>query len=141
MLNVNIVGHGIDIVDVNELRKLVENTGDHFVDRCFTLDEQIAVGDGPDRMQRLATRFAAKEAVLKALGVGWGPGIAWTDVEIRTLASGAPQVVLGGGAALVAAARGISLWLASLSHTGSTAAASVIALGTGEPGPAPDLAK
>jgi len=131
MQNANVVGHGIDIVDVEELRNLL-NTGDHFTDRCFTVLELKAVGDGPNRVQRLAARFAAKEAVLKALGIGWGPGVAWTDVEIQTLPSGAPRVLLGGGAALASAALGIHTWLVSLSHTTGAAAASVIAIGTGD---------
>lgn len=123
-----IIGHGIDLVDMEGLRRLVEEPAGHFVSRCFTASEQASVGDGPNRLDRLAGRFAAKEAVMKALGVGFGGKIGFPDVEIRTLPSGAPEVVLHGGAADAAAALGVGRFLVSTSHTGSLAFASVIAL-------------
>jgi holo-[acyl-carrier protein] synthase len=85
------------------------------------------VEGGKRQSERLAARFAAKEAVLKALGTGMSAGIAWTDIEVRMLASGAPTIVLAGGAAAIAAERRISVWHVSLSHAGGLALASVIA--------------
>jgi holo-[acyl-carrier protein] synthase len=125
----NIIGHGIDLVDVEEMRRLVDDPAGHFLTRCFTEDERAAAGDGPSRLDRLAGRFAAKEAVLKALGTGFGGKIGFADVEILTLPSGAPSVVLHGGAAGAAAALGVIRWLLSTSHAGGSAIASAIALG------------
>lgn len=90
-----IIGHGVDLVDTTSIRQLVADPVGHFVDRCFTATEQAAAGDGPNRLDRLAGRFAAKEAVLKALGTGFGGGIGFVDVEILTLPSGAPSVTPG----------------------------------------------
>src|SRR3954452_17797179 len=89
-----IIGHGIDLVDLESLRRLMDEPAGHFIMRCFTESERTAAGDGPNRLDRLAGRFAAKEAVMKALGTGFGGKIGFPDVEIRTLPSGAPEVVL-----------------------------------------------
>ncbi len=87
------------------------------------------MGSGVNRGERLAGRFAAKEAVAKAMGVGAGDGFGWTDIEITTADSGAPDVVLHAGAAERANALGITGWLVSTSHTDAYAVASAIALG------------
>jgi holo-[acyl-carrier-protein] synthase len=89
-----------------------------------------AAGDGVTQIQRLAGRFAVKEAVMKALGTGWGNGIAFTDVEIVTLESGAPTVVLKRKVSELAQAQTLSRWLVSVSHTSTVAVASVIAIGS-----------
>lgn len=124
----DIIGHGIDLVDLESLRRLMDEPADHFVMRCFTESERASAGNGPNRLDRLAGRFAAKEAVMKALGTGFGGKIGFPDVEIRTLPSGAPEVVLHGGAAEAAAALGVGRLLVSTSHAGGLAIASVIAL-------------
>jgi holo-[acyl-carrier protein] synthase len=126
---VNIVGHGIDLVDITEIRRWIEDSRDPLVQRCFIQDELEEVGDGPDRVERLAGRFAAKEAVLKALGTGFGAGVAFSDVIIHRAAGSPPQVRLTGGAAKAAANLGIIEWQLSISHTGAMAMASVIAIG------------
>jgi holo-[acyl-carrier protein] synthase len=125
----NIIGHGIDLVNVEEMRRLVDDPAGHLLTRCFTEDERAAAGDGPNRLDRLAGRFAAKEAVLKALGTGFGGKIGFADVEILTLPSGVPSVVLHGGAAEAATVLGVVHWLLSTSHAGGSAIASAIALG------------
>ena len=80
-------------------------------------------------MPRLAVRFGAKEAVMKALGVGLG-SFAFRDVEVaRDDDSGAPSLALHGAAAALAEARGVRAWQVSLTHTDSTAMAVVLALG------------
>lgn len=125
----NVIGHGIDLVDVAELRRWIEDPRDPFIPRCFSQAELDEIGGGADRVERLAGRFAAKEAVLKALGTGFGAGVAFTDVLIRRSPGAPPEVHLVGGAANVAAALGVTAWLLSISHTAGMAMASALALG------------
>ncbi len=123
-----VVGHGLDIVDIGDFSKLFNEPAINFLDRHFTCDELTAAGDGVTRIQRLAGRFAVKEAVMKALGVGWGNGIAFTDVEVITLVSGAPTVLLNRKLAALEQERGIVGWFVSVSHTSAVAVASVVAI-------------
>jgi holo-[acyl-carrier protein] synthase len=124
-----IVGHGIDIVETGRIRQMVEEHGQHFLDRCFTPLEQAYCDRSPKRrFEHLAGRFAAKEAVLKALGTGWRGGIAWTDIEIQTDPAGRPVVHLTGEAQRRAAAARITQWLLSISHIETHATASAIAV-------------
>jgi holo-[acyl-carrier protein] synthase len=124
----NVVGHGIDLVEVAALRRWIEDPRDPLIPRCFTADELAEIGGGPDRIERLAGRFAAKEAVLKALGTGFGDGVAFKDVVVRRKPGGPPEVVLSGGAALAAQDLGVTGWRLSISHAGGMAIASAIAL-------------
>ena len=126
---VNVIGHGIDLVDVAEMRRWIEDVRDPLIPRCFTQSELDEIGDAVDRIERLAGRFAAKEAVLKALGTGFGAGVAFIDVMIHRAPGAAPEVRLAGGAAKAAAALGITAWRLSISHAGGMAIASVLALG------------
>ena len=126
------IGHGLDVVDINDFSKLLKEPALAFLDRYFTDDEMTAAGQGTNRLDKLAGRFAIKEAVMKALGVGWGDGIAFTDVEVVILEAGAPSVLLHRKLAALQATRGISRWLVSSSHAGSVAVASVIAIGRSE---------
>ena len=125
----NVIGHGIDLVEVAELRRWIEDPRNPLLPRCFVQAELDEIGDGPDRTERLAGRFAAKEAVLKALGTGFGAGVAFTDVLIRRSPGAPPQVHLSGGAAKAAAAIGVTDWRLSISHTAHMAMASALALG------------
>lgn len=125
----NILGHGIDLVDIAEIRRWIDDPRDPLIPRCFVQEELNEVGNGPDRVARLAGRFAAKEAVLKALGTGFGGGVAFSDVIIHRAAGAPPQVRLTGGAANAAAERGITEWQLSISHAGAMAMASAIAIG------------
>ncbi|MDP7069926.1 MAG: holo-ACP synthase [Phycisphaerales bacterium] len=119
--------HGIDLVEIDRIEALLESHGCRFLERVFTEDEQrYAERSTGLRSERYAARFAAKEAVFKALGCGWAGGTAWTDVGVRHAAGGAPTIVLSGHTAEIATARGISTWLVSLSHTNGLAMASVI---------------
>jgi holo-[acyl-carrier protein] synthase len=129
VVNVNIVGHGIDLVEIAEMRRWIDDPRDPLIPRCFAQEELDEVGDGPDRVERLAGRFAAKEAVLKALGTGFGAGVAFSDVIIHRAAGAPPQVRLTGGAAKVAVDLGIVEWQLSISHAGAMAMASAIAIG------------
>lgn len=122
-----IVGHGVDLVEVARLSSSIERFGDRFLERVFTRTEREYAGHGPRRDEHLAARFAAKEAVFKALGSGWAQGAGWTDIEVVREASGKPGLVLHGKAAELALGLGATRWHLSLTHTGSTAMASVIA--------------
>ena len=124
-----ILGHGIDIVETARIRKLVEDHGRHFLDRCFTPAEQDYCSQNNKRyFEHLAGRFAAKEAVLKVLGTGWRGGIAWTDIEIIKQNSGQPTIQLTGECAAIAAQQGIAHWHVSISHIETHATASAIGL-------------
>jgi holo-[acyl-carrier protein] synthase len=125
---VNVIGHGIDLVEVAALQRWIEDPRDPLVPRCFVQAELNELGEGPDRIERLAGRFAAKEAVLKAIGTGFGDGVAFSDVIIRRAPGSPPEVTLVGGAAKAAAARGITRWALSISHAGGMAMASALAL-------------
>lgn len=123
------LAHGIDLVDVERVARLLDEHGDRALDRVFTVHEQACAGAGPRRLEHLAARFAAKEAALKALGTGWAHGIAWTDVEVRREDSGKPTIVLHGPAKALADSMGLRTWAVSLSHTQGLAVASVVAMG------------
>jgi len=125
----NAVAHGVDLVEVARITEMLDRHGERFLERCFTPAERAYSMGRARRTEHLAARFAAKEAVLKALGTGWRSGIAWTDVEVVVEPSGAPGVALAGRAAEVAAQRGVTGWLLSLSHAGGFAMASAIGLG------------
>jgi len=127
-----VIAHGIDLVDVARIKQSITEHGQRFIDRCFTqLEADYAQSaKEPRNYERFAARFAAKEAVLKALGTGWANGIAWTDVEIRRQPSGAPTVYLSGKAAEIAEELGITQLHLSMTHTSTQAMASVIACGS-----------
>lgn len=122
------LAHGIDIVEVSRIAEMFDRHGDRFLARIFTPAEQGYALAGRRKHEHLAARFAAKEAVLKAIGTGWRSGIAWTDIEIISLPSGQPTVQLHGRAAEIARELGIANWSISLTHTSSIAAASAIGL-------------
>ncbi len=127
--------HGVDIVDIERIAALVRSHGERFLTKVFTEAEQTyAESSPPGRLERYAARFAAKEAVFKAIGCGWAGGTAWTDVSVSHRAGGAPTVAVAGHTAAIAAECGIHRWEISLSHAGGLAMASVI----GFPGGASD---
>ena len=130
----NVVGHGIDVVDIAKIRRWIEDSRDPLIPRCFVQAELDEIGDGVHRIERLAGRLAAKEAVLKAIGTGFGAGVAFTDVVIKRAPGAAPEIRLSGGAAQAATALGVTAWKLSISHAGGIAMASVLALGA-EPQP------
>ncbi|MCW2606472.1 MAG: ACPS-type phosphopantetheinyl transferase [Frankiales bacterium] len=116
-----IVGVGIDVVEVARLARALERTP-RLADRLFTEAEQGRP------VESLAARFAAKEAVAKALGAPGG--LRWRDAEVVALESGRPVLRLHGGVAEEASAQGISAWHLSLSHDGGLATAVVVAEGS-----------
>ena len=122
-----IIGHGIDAVEVSRIGRLLDEHGGRFRERCFTAGEQVYAESSKRRVEHYAARFAAKEAILKALGTGWSRGVAWTDAEVVREPNGRPTVLLHGVAKQIADEMGIARWSLSLTHTASLALASAIA--------------
>lgn len=122
----NVVGVGLDTVDVLRFREVLARTPS-MRDRCFTAGELAYADLANDSTERLAVRFAAKEAVMKAFGVGLG-AFGFHECEVVRDPSGEPKVVLSGKAASLMAERGVSRLLVSLTHTSVVAQAIVIAV-------------
>jgi len=119
------IGIGTDLVDLDRLRTALERTPG-LKTRCFTADERAYAERRVDPVERYAARFAAKEAVMKALGVGLG-ACEFTDIEVRRAESGQPSAHLHGRAAELAAERGVTTWHLSLTHTDRAAHAIAVA--------------
>ena len=128
MLAAMIVGHGVDLVSVARIRRMLADHGDHFLEWTFT-EAEVAYARRRKKgfEETLAGRFAAKEAVMKALGTGWREGVTFPGIEVANEPSGRPYVVLHGGAAEKAKQLGITAWHLSITHTADFAAASAIA--------------
>jgi len=107
---------------------MIERHGELFVGRVYTPLEIEYCRSRRMATQHFTGRWAAKEAVLKALGTGWKRGISWRDVEIRNLPGGRPQAFLAGGTQEVAESLGIRCVLVSISHCRSHATAYAVAL-------------
>ncbi|HYC77900.1 MAG TPA: holo-ACP synthase [Planctomycetota bacterium] len=120
---------GLDVVHVPRFAAVLRRRGARFVARVFTERERAWCESRPRPAESFAARFAAKEAVLKALGVGWAKGLEFRDVEVRRAASGAPSVTLHGGAARAAKAAGVESWLLTLTHAADVAVACALGLG------------
>lgn len=121
------IGIGTDLVDLDRFRQALERTPG-LVPRLFCTDEQAYAERRQDPTERYAARFAAKEAVMKALGVGLG-ACEFTDIEVvRDDDSGAPAVALHGRARELADEAGVSRWLLTLTHSDTTAHAIAVAL-------------
>ena len=84
-----IVGVGVDVVEIPRLRKILARYGERFAQRVFTPEEREYCAAHTDPAPHYAVRFAAKEALFKALGTGWARGVTWQDVEVRRKAPGA----------------------------------------------------
>lgn len=119
---------GIDLVDVPRIRDLLAKHGERFISRTFTESEAAYCSRCADPAIHFAARFAAKEAVAKALGTGFSDGISWQEIEVLRSEEGAPSAVLHGRAAQRAAALGIGKVLISITHTKELAAAHVVAV-------------
>ncbi len=121
-------GLGTDLVEIERFRLALQRRVS-LPDRLFTDGEQQYAYEHHDPVSRLAVRFGAKEATMKALGAGLG-AFAFRDVEVvRDDDSGAPALALHGAAAALAESRGVRAWQVSLTHTDTTAMAVVLALG------------
>lgn len=135
-----VIAHGIDVVRIERIERMLNAHGTRFLDRCFTERERAYAEQARrGRAERYAARFACKEAVLKALGTGWRDGISWRDISVGKEPSGQPTLALTGLCAELAGKLGIASWLVSLSHCGPLAMASVIACGQADRPPDPAL--
>ncbi|HEX6235910.1 MAG TPA: holo-ACP synthase [Acidimicrobiales bacterium] len=123
----SVVGIGVDLCEVDRMRRSLDRTPT-LRDRLFTPAEQADCDARRDPAERYAARFAAKEAVLKALGAGLG-ACPLRDIEVVRSESGAPALALHGSAARLAAERGVARWHVSLTHTALMAEAMVVAVG------------
>lgn len=127
-LPAGLVGVGTDIIEIDRVKQAVERGGRRFLERVFTPVEQEFCDARRDRFACYAARFAAKEAVLKAVGSGLA-GCRWVDVEIGREKGGRPKVCLRGMAAEITKKSGIAEVLVSLSHNREHAVAFAAALG------------
>jgi holo-[acyl-carrier protein] synthase len=121
-----ISGIGVDIVEIERIRRILQNQGDRFVTKVFTPLEQEYCRKHRDPAPHYAARFAAKEAVFKAMGTGWAGGISWLDAEVRRQDRGAPILALSGEAAKHCRILGVSSTHLSLSHSNESAVAMVV---------------
>jgi len=123
-----IVAIGIDLVEIERLEGVINRRGDRFRARVFT-DGEISYCErrsGVARWSSYAARFAAKEAVMKALGTGWSEGVAWKEVEVVCELSGAPTIQLHGRALERMRLLGATRVHVSLSHSTKLAVAQVV---------------
>jgi holo-[acyl-carrier protein] synthase len=117
------VGIGIDISEVSRIKQLAEEH-EQFLTRVYTERETAYCNKKKNKYQNFAARFAAKESVLKALGVGWSQEIKWTDIEVINAPNGKPRINTYGKVKRLMVQRGVKEILISLSHTSHYAIAS-----------------
>jgi holo-[acyl-carrier protein] synthase len=123
-----IVGIGSDIVECLRVGRMIEQHGEQFLLRVYTEREIRYCQSRQRSTEHFAARWAAKEAILKCLGLAWRRGLAWTDMEVRNDPSGKPLVMLCGAARDIAEQQRISDILLSLSHCRAYATAYAIAV-------------
>lgn len=125
--SVESVGLGVDVVEVERMQRVIDRTPS-FKEKVFSEQERTYCEARPNPAMHYAARFAAKEAVVKALGIGFAQGIGVLDIEVVRTETGAPAVVLTGRAKEIAAEKGIVDIPVSLSHTKHDAVACAMAL-------------
>jgi len=123
-----IISHGIDLVDFPRIEEMIKQHGGRFLNKVFTAAEQAYAEANKNETEKLAGRFAAKEAILKLLGTGWRGKIAWTDIEIVNNPSGQPEVNLSGEVKKIADKLGIKHISISITHTANFAIASAVTI-------------
>ena len=125
----NLIGLGTDITECLRIARMIERHGEVFIDRVYTPEEIKYCQSRKQATQHFTGRWAAKEAILKALGTGWRRGISWRDIEVRNEPGGKPTVAVRGGAKDVVEQLGISEIQVSISHCRSHAIACAVAMG------------
>jgi holo-[acyl-carrier protein] synthase len=134
-----ILGIGTDIIECPRIGKMIENHGELFLRRVYTEREIRYCQARKHAIEHFAGRWAAKEAILKAMGTGRSQGIAWTNIEVRNGQDGRPRVLVCGDARETARERRIGDILISISHCRTYATA--YAMAVGRPAPAPKTAQ
>ena len=133
---VAVLGIGLDLVEIDRIAASLTRFGARFVARVLTRDEAARLPAAPEAAARYcAARFAAKEAGVKALGTGFARGIGPTDLEVRSRATGQPELHFSGAAAARARELGVGRVHLSLTHSRSTAAALVVLEDADQPAP------
>ena len=122
-----IAGIGTDLVEIDRIERMIERYGDAFLGKVFTPEEVAFCSARARPAQHYAARFAAKEAVLKALGTGVRKGMTLRDVQVESDTLGAPRVLLSRGAKAKAEELGVTVMHVSLTHTNHHAGAYVVA--------------
>ncbi len=120
---------GVDLVEISRIASALERPG--FAVRCFTSAERDYCELAANSAERYAVRFSAKEAVLKALGVGLG-GVPWHDMEVGRKPSGEPELSVTGKGAELAQSFGIERWLITMTHSKTSAHALVVGIGSSD---------
>ena len=125
----NVKGIGVDLVQIPRMRRVVERWQDRFLRRVFTDAELAYCRKRRDPVPHLAARFAAKEAALKALGIGLRLGVSWRELEVRRERGQAPVLLLSGKSLKIGQALGGRRLLVSLTHDGDYALAQCVLVG------------
>jgi holo-[acyl-carrier protein] synthase len=128
----NIIGTGIDVIEVARVQRALSNpvTGERFRARVYTPGEiRYCESRGKGRWQSYAARFAAKEAAMKAMGTGWNRNVGWSEIEVVRERGKAPTIALHGKSAEFARRKNIAHFHLSLTHTAEQAVAHAIAEG------------
>lgn len=128
-----IVGIGLDLVKIARIRAMTERWDERFLRRLFTDAERRECLARPSPYASLAGRFAAKEAVLKALGTGWTGGVRWVDIQVLTEATGRPVATVAGGVEALTRQAGVTGIHVTLSHDGDYAIAQIVLTNDSEP--------
>ncbi len=124
-----IIGIGTDIIECERITQMLEKHGQVFLTRVYTACEIEYCSGRKAADQHYAGRWAAKEAVLKALGTGWAHGIRWTDVQVVNQQGGKPNIELDGRAKEISLQLGIREVMISISHCRNYAVAYATAIG------------
>ncbi len=127
-----IIGIGTDITECLRIARMIERHGELFLTRVYTPDEIAYCQNRKQSTQHFTGRWAAKEAILKAIGTGWRRGISWRDMEIRNELGGRPTVAVRGGVQDVVEQLGIREIFVTISHCRAYATAVAIAVGKGQ---------
>jgi holo-[acyl-carrier protein] synthase len=129
-----IIGLGTDLVGVARIAGVYARHGEHFLARTYSAAERAYCLAARDPAERLAARWAAKEACMKALGTGWAQGVGFTDISLLADAGGVPRLQLAGGALARAQLLGAGRWHCSVSHSDGVAIAVVVLEAAAAPG-------
>ena len=121
-----IKGIGIDLIELDRIARIFEEQGERFLRRVFTGTEREYFARWKDPIPRIAGRFAAKEAVMKALGTGWSEGVTWRDIEVVRRPGGAPDVRLDGRCSEIFESLGAEKIHCTITHSRTAAMAVVL---------------